>query len=330
MRILIIGGTSFVGPALVEAALARGHHITLFNRGRSAPDAFPNLETIIGDRETDLERLQGRAWDAVIDTCGYLPRHLRLSTAALRGAVSHYTFISTLSVYPPAGPPNRAETAPVLTLDDETVEEVNAETYGPLKALCEAAVTQAFPSQSLLLRCGYIAGPRDKSGRLSYWLQRAADGGEAIAPPAQQPIQYIDVRDLADFTLRQTEAGVAGVYNVAGPARRKPFGELLAQVKAALDSDVRFYHVSDAFLRENEVAEFVGLPLWLSQPLAESFMTFNIDKALGAGLRFRPVAATARDTYALMQGEQAAEGMPGTLSAEKRALLLKCWKEISE
>ena len=174
MNILIIGGTVFLGRALVEAALEAGHQVTLFNRGISAPAAFPAVETIIGDRESDLARLNGRRWDAVIDTCGYLPRLVRLSAEALREAVGHYTFISTLSVYPPAGAARRDESAAVLTLDDETVEAVGAETYGPLKTHCERALAAAFSGTCLIIRSGLIVGPHDPTNRFTYWVE--ADG----------------------------------------------------------------------------------------------------------------------------------------------------------
>jgi len=326
MRVLIIGGTIFLGRALVDAALQRDHHVTLFNRGISHPEAYPDIETIRGDRETDLDRLRGRGWDAVIDTCGYLPRQLRLSTAALRQAVDHYTFISTLSVYPVAGEPNRDESAPVLTLEDDCTEEVTAESYGPLKVGCEGSVLEAFPRNAFVIRAGLIVGPYDPTNRFTYWVRRAARGGDAIAPPAPQPVQFIDARDLADFVLGGIEARTSGVYNVTGPAPRTTFGEFLPLVKEALGSDVRFHHVSDDFLRRRGVDEFMGLPLWLNRESAESFMTFSIDRALAAGLRFRPLAQTIRDTYewACTTPEDAPK--PADLSTELETTLLEAWK----
>lgn len=297
MRILIIGGTVFLGRALVDAALRRDHRVTLFNRGLSSPDVYPDIESIQGDRDRDLDRLGGRRWDAVIDTCGYRPRQLRLSTAALRPVVEHYCFISTLSVYPVAGEPNRDESAPVLTLEDDSIEDVSAESYGPLKVGCEAAVLEAFPRSALIIRAGLIVGPYDPTNRFTYWVRRAARGGDAIAPPAQQPLQFIDARDLAEFVLRGIERRTSGVYNVTGPAERLTFGEFLPLATEALASDVRFHHASDDFLRRQGVDEFMGLPLWLNQEAAESFMTFSIERALAAGLRFRPLSQTIRATY---------------------------------
>ena len=275
MKLLIIGGTTFLGPALVGAALSSDHRVTLFNRGLTNHASVAGVELIQGDRATDLRRLAGRGWDAVIDTCGYIPRHVKLSAEALSDSVGHYTFISTLSVYPPAGAANRDESAELLDLNDPTVEDVTETTYGPLKALCEAQAQAGFPERCLIIRPGLIVGPRDPTNRFTYWMTRAARGGPAIAPPVDQPVQFVDVRDLAAFALRRIEAGAAGVYNVTGPAERLTFGELLSWVKQALASDVQWRHVSDDFLRANQVGEFMELPLWLSGTLAESFHDFQ-------------------------------------------------------
>ena len=324
MRILVIGGTIFLGRALVDAALQRGDNVTLFNRGISNPDAFPHIETIRGDRETDLDRLLGRRWDAVIDTCGYLPRPVRLSTAELRQAVDHYTFISTISVYPVAGEPNRDESAPVLTRVDDSIEAVTNESYGPLKVSCEAAVQDVFPQNALIIRSGLIVGPNDPTNRFTYWVTRTARGGAAIAAPALQPVQFIDARDLADFVLHGAETGIAGIYNVTGPAERMTFGELLPITRKALGSDVLFHHVSDDFLRGHAVDEFMGLPLWLNRESAESFMTFKIDKALAAGLTFRPLAQTIRDTYEWLS-TLPDDAKSANLSPELENDLLEAW-----
>lgn len=324
MKLLIIGGTVFLGRALVAAALERGHRVTLFNRGVSAPAAFPDLETINGDRDTDLGRLSGRQWDAVIDTCGYRPRQVRASTEALGESVEHYVFVSTLSVYPTAGAPGRDESAPLLEMADDSVEAVTGESYGPLKVGCEAALRDAFPA-ALIIRSGLIVGPHDPTNRFTYWVTRAAEGGDAIAPPARQPVQFIDARDLADFILGAVEARLAGVFNVTGPARRLEFGELLANARAALDSDVRFRHASDEFLRRHDVAMFMGLPLWLDEATAESFMTFSIDRALAAGLRFRQLPDTIRDTWAWARALPEDCDKPANLSPELETALLEAW-----
>lgn len=322
MNLLIIGGTTFLGPALVAEALAGGHRVTLFNRGLSSREPVAGVELIKGDRETDLHRLAGRSWDAAIDTCGYIPRLVKLSAQALSGSVRHYTFISTLSVYPLPGAANRDESAELLTLDDPSVEEVTDATYGPLKVLCEAQAQAAFPGSCLIIRPGLIVGPRDPTNRFTYWVTRAAKGGEAIAPPAEQPVQFVDVRDLAAFTLRRIEARAEGTYNVTGPRGRLTFGELLTLVKQALSSDVHWRHGSDDFLREHDVGEFMELPLWVNGGLAESFMTFNIDKAIGAGLTFRPLIQTIRDTYEWAMTLPPDAPKPADLPLEKELKLL--------
>ncbi len=325
MKLLIIGGTIFLGRALVDAALERGHEVTLFNRGRSSPGAIPGAETVIGDRDTDLDRLRGRRWDAVIDTCGYLPRQVALSTAALRQSADHYCFISTISVYPVAGPPNRDESSSVLALEDDSIEAVTEESYGPLKVRCEQVVQDAFPHAAFIIRSGLIVGPRDPTNRFTYWVTRAARGGDAIAPPARQPVQFIDARDLAAFILLGTEARLAGVYNVTGPAERMSFGQLLPIAREALGSGVRFHHVSDDFLRRQGVAEFMGLPLWLNRDAAESFMTFNIEKARAAGLSFRPLAQTINDTCEWARTLTDDVSKPADLAPERERALLEAW-----
>lgn len=322
MDILIIGGTNFLGPAIVDAALDRGHRLTIFNRGMSQPGFQANADLIHGDRETDLQRLANRQWDAVIDTCGYLPRLVALSARALRGQVERYVFISTLSVYPPHGEANRDESAQVLTLPDPRGEDITGDTYGPLKVLCERAAQAHFPDTALVIRAGLIVGPRDPSNRFTYWVTRAAKGGPAIAPLARQPIQFIDARDLAAFTLQLLESGRAGIYNVTGPADRMTFGGLLALANRALNTDTQFRHCSDEFLRENGIGEFMELPLWINQELAESFMTFRINKAIDAGLRFRALGETIRDTWEWARRQPAEAPKPANLPTEKEAELL--------
>jgi 2'-hydroxyisoflavone reductase len=325
MKILLIGGTRFVGPALVDAARARGHDVTLFNRGLSAPDAYPDIESITGDRERDLDQLKKRHWDAVIDTCGYFPRQLKMSAGALRQAADHYTFISSISVYPVEGSPRRDESAPVLPLGDDAVEEITDQSYGPLKVGCEAALLKVYPNDALIIRAGLIVGPGDPTNRFTYWVRRAAKAGDAIAPPAEQPMQFIDARDLARFIVHAAEARVTGIYNVTGPANRLTFGEFLRRVKDALGSDARFAHASDAFLREHDVEMFMGLPLWLHRAAAESFMTIKIDKALSVGLAFRPLAETVRETWEWARCLPLDITKPADLAPALEKNLLEAW-----
>jgi len=299
MKLLILGGTVFLGRYLVEAALARGHEITLFNRGQHSPALYPEVEKLRGDRDGDLGALHGRRWDAVVDTCGYVPRVVRASAELLADAVDHYTFISSISVYPHFRSVGLDETAPVGMLDDPTLEEVNGETYGPLKALSEQAVEQALPSRALLIRPGLIVGPHDNSDRFTYWVRRVAQGGDVLAP--EHPnwhTQLIDVRDLAEWTLRMVERKQTGIYNATGPASELTIGRLLATCREVSGSDAQFTWVSEQFLVEQEVGPWIELPLWIptSDPDMLGFSDVSCARAIAAGLVFRDLARTVRDT----------------------------------
>ncbi|HEX7975651.1 MAG TPA: SDR family oxidoreductase, partial [Anaerolineales bacterium] len=290
MKILILGGTVFLGRALVEAALQGEHTVTLFNRGRSNPELFPEVEKLIGDRNDSLAALQGRHWDAAIDTNGYYPRQVRNLAGLLAQAVDHYTFISSLSVYADNSQPGLAEDAPLAQMADETVEQVTGETYGPLKALCEQAAEQALPGRSLILRPGLIVGPHDPTDRFTYWPHRVAQGGETLAPgrPAR-PVQFIDVRDLAEWNLRMVEASKTGVYNANGPAQPLSMEEVLETCRRVSASDARFTWASEAYLLEHKVEPWSQIPLWVpeSDPEMAGFFAFDSSKAIAAGLTFR-------------------------------------------
>jgi 2'-hydroxyisoflavone reductase len=311
MRLLILGGTLFVGRHLVEAALARGHEVTLFNRGQRNPELFPEVEKLRGDRDGNLDALRGRSWDAVVDTSGYVPRLVRDSAGLLADAVRLYVFVSTVSVYADFSRPSD-EDSPLATTADETVEEVNGGTYGPLKALCERAAEEAMPGRVFVVRPGLIVGPHDPTVRFSYWTARVARGGEVLAPgnPAT-PIQFIDARDLAGWTLQMIEGDRAGVYNAAGPDYVLTMGRFLEECRAASGSDARLTWVGEQFLLERGVEPWGELPLWIPES-SEShryFIRTNIDRALDAGLTFRPLAETVRDTLA-WQREREGRPMP--------------------
>lgn len=301
MDILIIGGTVFLGRALVEAAHAAGHTVTLFNRGKTNPTLFTDVEQIHGDRATDLDRLAGRTWDAVIDTSGYIPRIVRLSARALGQAAPHYTFISTISVYRDLSQPGADENAALSELADPTVEKVDGETYGPLKVLCEQAVTEELPDRSLIIRPGLIVGPHDPTDRFSYWPHRVAQGGEVLAPGAPDDhVQYIDVRDLAEWTVRMVEQAATGIYNATGAPGMVTFGELLSVCQLVSGSDATFTWVPEEFLLAQGVQPWSGLPLWVpaGDPAYRGFAAVSVDLALGAGLTFRSVGETVTDTLA--------------------------------
>ena len=299
MKLLVLGGTLFLGRHLVEAALARGHEVTLFNRGTTNPELFPQVEKLRGDRDGNLAALTGRQWDAALDVAGYVPRLVRASAALLADAVRHYTFISTISVYADYKVRGIGEDAPVGRLDDETVEEVTGGTYGPLKALCEGAAEAALPGRVLTIRPGLIVGPHDPTDRFTYWPYRVAQGGDVLAPGRpERPVQFVDARDLAEWNLRMAASRRAGVYNATGPDDELTMGRLLEECKAVSGSDARFVWVDEAFLLEREVGPWMELPLWIPETQTEmaGFMRVSCKRAIADGLTFRPLSETIQAT----------------------------------
>ena len=329
MEILIIGGTRFLGRALVNAARTAGHRVTLFNRNRSAPDLFPDLETVIGDRESDLNKLAGRSWDVVIDTCGYIPRQVRQSAQALANSIQRYIFISSLSVYADFKQAGIDEAYPLGKLQDESVEEVNGETYGPLKALCEQAAEQVLPGKVLVIRPGLIVGPYDLSDRFAYWLDRIAQGGDVLAPgDPQQRISFSDVRDLAAWIIRMAEQKAVGVYNADGPGDPITMGGLLDLCRQLENSTANLVWVSEEFILGEGVAPWSELPLWVpgSDPENAGFALVDTRKALAAGLSFRPVSETVRDTLAWLKTRPSDTVWRAGLQHAKEARLLERWQ----
>ena len=337
MKLLVLGGTVFLGRQVVDAALAREHEVTIFTRGRHNPDLFPEVERLRGDRETgDLAALGGREWDALVDTCGYVPRVAGDSARKLAGSIEHYTFVSSISVYRDFSRPGYDETAPVGTLEDPTVEEVTGETYGPLKALCEQAVEEAVPGRAAHVRAGLIAGPHDQTNRFTYWVTRIADGGSVLAPePRHQPTQLVDVRDLAEWIVRLGEERTAGVFNATGPEEPTSLEAVLEEIREALGTDVRFEWVSEEFARDSGLDPYQGLPLWIgeAEPEGAAFQTADIGRALAAGLRFRPLAETARDTLAWARGDETpgpkdvgVAMAPAGIPREREQELLQAWR----
>jgi 2'-hydroxyisoflavone reductase len=302
MKILIIGGTKFVGRHLVDAALAARHEVTLFNRGQTNPSLFPDLETITGDREHDLEKLSGREWDAVIDVAGYVPRIVRLSAEALEGRVKRYVFISSISAY--AEETFRKiginENDPVGKIADETVEEITGETYGPLKALCEETVQDIYSDRALIIRPGLIVGPYDPTDRFTYWPMRVQRGGDMITPDdPDTPIQIIDVRDLAEFTIKLIEKNASGIYNATGPDTELTMGEMLNACRRVTGTVCNFHWASAEFLEKHGVKPWSDMPVWVPDTEEDAgFSRVNVSKAINAGLEFRPLVDTIRDTIA--------------------------------
>ena len=325
MKILIFGGTRFVGRHLTTAALDAGHQVTLFNRGQSNRGLFPQAEHLVGDRDGGLDPLRGRGWDAVIDVSGYLPRLVRAGVDLLKEQVDYYLFVSTMSVYADWTQPI-IESSPLIELDDPTIEEVTGETYGGLKVLCERAVQDAFGDHSCIVRPTYVIGPHDHTDRFPYWIWRAAKGGEMLAPGGpQEPVPYIDGRDMGAWMVQLTERRTLGVFNALS-ARPFGFGELFDEVSRQTGSQPQPVWVDAAFAAANDL---LGgkLPLW--SPEGELIATGDSTNAAAAkaGLQPRPLADTVTATLAWVrereaQGHQWLRG----LSAEEETRLLAAWK----
>jgi 2'-hydroxyisoflavone reductase len=325
MDLLILGGTVFLGRHIVEAALLRQHRITLFNRGQHNPELFPQVEKLRGDRDGGLDVLAGRRWDAVIDTCGYIPRLVNASARLLAHAVECYVFISTISVY--AEPPYAGmdESAPLSALADETTEQITGETYGPLKVLCERAVEGVFQRGALVIRPGLIVGPHDPTDRFTYWLGRIGRGGEVLAPDDPSRLtQFIDVRDLAAWIIAMIETHQGGSFNATGPATPLTLGELFTCCQSVANNDAFFTWVSEDFLLANNVAPYTELPLWLPRQNAAWEMV-SIARALAQSLTFRPLAETVSDTLAWDHSRPPSTPRRNGLTPERETALLEAW-----
>ncbi len=335
-RLLILGGTAFLGPEIVGAAKQRGWTITLFNRGRTHPEFFPELEKLRGDRKNDLKSLEGRDWDYCVDTSGYVPRHVRDSATLLRDHVKQYVFISSISVYgesvPKIGTDENDPTGALPEGTDPATEAVSGATYGPLKALCERAAEESMPGRVTNIRPGLIVGPNDPTDRFTYWPVRVAKGGDVLCPGSpNDPVQVIDVRDLAEWTVLCLERGVVGVYNATGPEGGMPMGRMLEACKRAAgpSCDANFLWGDAKFLEEQKVGPWQDMPTWVP-PDGEmaGFSRIAVKKAVAAGLAFRPIEDTARDTLAwwrTLPAERQAKLKAG-ISAEREAAALAALK----
>jgi 2'-hydroxyisoflavone reductase len=329
MNILIIGGTIFLGRHIVEVAIRRGHTPTIFHRGKHNPHLFPDVEKLHGDRRSNVSALRGRTWDAVIDTCGYIQQDIRTVGAALKDATEHYTYISSISVYNDMSPRAITEDASVGELENPDTEEITGETYGPLKALCERTAEEYFPGKTCVVRPGLIVGPDDFTNRFAYWPRRVARGGGMLAPgEPDQPVQFIDVRDLAEWIVLMAEQRQTGVFNATGPEHRITMAQFLDTCRTALEADTRPVWMDDAFLLEQHVAPFTELPLWVPADSAGIHMV-DCSRAIEAGLRFRPTEEVVRDTWAWdkANAEVAARSPHQPLTAEREAELLKQWEQ---
>jgi 2'-hydroxyisoflavone reductase len=316
VRLLLLGGPRFLGRAIADAALAGGHELTFFNRGRTNPELYPEVERLVGDRTGDLEALRGRAWDAVIDTCGYLPHVVQASAEALAES-GLYCFVSSVSVYADFSRPVDEE-SPVAELRELPADQVTEETYGPLKALCEQAVREVFEERALVVRPGLIVGPHDPTGRFTYWPHRVARGGEVLAPaPPERPTQFVDVRDLGAWLVSLCGQRTGGVFTATHPGYT--FRELLEECeRVAGAAEVEW--VAPELLLELEVGQWMELPLWIEDPELAYADRVEVSRALAAGLTFRPLEETIRDTLEL------ADTVDGVgLAPQREAELLEAW-----
>jgi len=324
MKILIIGGTIFLGRHLAVAARERGHDIRLFNRGRSNPGLFSDI-TIVGDRDGGLsDALGDTGFDCVIDTCGYVPRVVRQSVEHLHNLVGIYVFVSSVSIYADLSQPGTTEEAPCGTLDDETVEDIEGGNYGPLKALCEKVLLDATPEKALTVRPGLIVGPYDPTDRFTYWPVRIKRGGEIIAPgDRDQTIQFIDARDLSEWIVRAAEDGLTGVFNATGPGEPLTAGELFETARQVTGSDASFHWLSREILENESVTPWSDMPLWIP-PGHEAFGINSVDssRARSRGLVTRPASRTIADTVAWFEAEREPDSLKAGLSKEREIEIL--------
>jgi len=324
VRILIIGGTRFVGRHLVEAALGHGHEVTLFNRGKSNPGLFPQVETIVGDREKDLDKLKGRIWDTTVDVVGYVPRLVRLSAQSLEGSVSRYVFVSSISAYADFKKIGMDESYLLAKMPDEPSEENDPETYGPRKAVCEQIVQNIYGERALIIRPGLVVGPHDPTDRFTYWPVRVRRGGEVLAPQKPEAaIQIIDARDLAEFIIKLTEENASGTYNATGPNYELTIGRLLEVCKQVSGGDANFKWANLEFLNQNQVQAWSDMPVWVpDDEETAGFARVDVSKAIAAGLRFRPLEETVRDTLEWAKTRPADHEWRAGLTAKREAQLL--------
>ena len=321
MRILVLGGTVFLGRHVVESALAAGHDVTLFNRGQTKPALFPQVEKLRGDRDGALDALTGRDFDAVVDTSGYLPRVVEATIDAL-GEVGHYTFVSSVSVYADVSQP-AAEDAPRATLAEPT-EDYRSEAYGPLKAQCEDVVRSRFPA-AFVVRPGLIVGPWDPTGRFTYWPERFLDPGPVLAPaPPEAAAQVIDVRDLSEWIVTGAEQRLAGAFNAVAPTTTRD--DLVETCRVAAGSDADVVWIDPEFLVEQGVGEWMELPLWLHDPAYAAMLSTPSALALSAGLTIRPLVETVAATLEWLAADASGhEPWPAGLPRDKERAVLAAW-----
>lgn len=338
MKVLILGGTRFLGKALVKEGLTRGHEITLFNRGKNK-GAFPEVEQLIGDRDGDVSSLRNRRWDAVMDTCGFVPQQIKKIAAALGDTMEHYTYVSSISVYKDWVPHKITEDYHLQLMSPSQLRAVEEgavslyEHYGALKALCEEEAETHWPGRVLKVRAGLLVGAFDYTDRLPYWVQRVAQGGKVLVPgSSDRLVQLIDVSDIAKWVFDMAEKGNGGTFNVTGPSEPLTMEELLNTCKGAANSDCEWVWTDESFLLERGVQPWTEMPLWVPEhfPLegeAEPWKgasSISIEKAVKAGLTFRPLRETIEEVHNWLRTRQDVILKAG-ISREREQELVKAW-----
>lgn len=338
MKVLILGGTKFLGRHLIDAALAKNHEVTIFHRGKHEAEKLENVEEIFGDRNSDLEKLENRTWDVVIDTCGYFPNSVNISVEALKNSVSKYVFISSISVVADFSKPDYDENAELAKLTPDQEKEFietdqtkdfdaakYGEMYGALKVLCEKEVLQRFPENHLIIRPGLIVGKFDFTDRFTYWVMRTARGGEVLTSGDPQSfVQFIDAKDLAEWTINLIEQDATGIFNATGKPFELTMKNLLDDIKKESGSDAEFTWVNGDFLEENKVAPWMEMPLYLPEAM-KNLQTANVDKALEKGLKFRPLNEIIRDVLDWRETDES--DLRAGISKAREKELLEKWHE---
>ncbi|MBE7151019.1 SDR family oxidoreductase [Bacillus mycoides] len=342
MKILILGGTRFLGRAFVEEALKRGHEVTLFNRGTNN-EIFPEVEQLIGDRNDDVSSLENRKWDVVVDTCGFSPHHIRKVGEVLKDNIEHYTFISSISVYKDWIPYHIKED--YILQPEPPSDKVKAvengeispyEYYGALKVLCEKEAEKYWPGRVLHVRAGLLSGMFDYTDRIPYWVQRVAKGGNVLVPGRKdRPVQLVDIKDVASFGLNMAENNKVGTFNITGPNDELTMEELLNTCKEVTNSDAEFVWVDESFMSEHKVQPWTEMPLWLpetfplegnTEPWKGGF-SVSIESAVKEGLTFSNLEDTVTDVNEWMRETKGRELKAG-ISIEREKVLLDKWYEI--
>ncbi len=327
MRILVIGGTRFLGRTFVENALKNGHELTLFNRGQTNPEVFPDVERLKGDRDGDITLLKGRTWDVAVDTCGYVPRIVRRSAEFLVDSVTQYIFISSISVYADFSKPGLNENSLLGTMEDTNVEEITNETYGPLKVLCEDVVSEIYDDRAIILRCGLIVGPYDPTDRFTYWPVRIQQGGEVLVPsPPHMQVQFIDASDLARFMLHLARNRINGIFNTTGPAQPITMGDFLDECNSATGGKASFVWVSEEFIKNNDIDH---IPMWTPSEWRGIFQA-DCTKAIRSGLSFKPVEETIKHTLDWHATRSSGYELKVGLKPEKEKRLLVKWHSTGQ